>query len=77
MSKDTATPFHVHQIQDKVRIKSGEFKGQKGVVQAISEPNIEVQLLNGPQIAVAPSDITNYSLAARKAWQTMRERKKN
>jgi hypothetical protein len=36
---------------------------------------LEIQLENGAKIQITPQEVTNFSLAARKAWQTMREQK--
>jgi transcription antitermination factor NusG len=62
-----------HQENDKVRIKSGDYKGQKGVIQAIASNELVLKLENGAVLNVNPNEVTNQSLAARKAWQTMRK----
>lgn len=58
-------------IGDKVRIRSNAYAKKKGVVQAKAGELLEIQLDEGPLIHVEPSELTNYSLAARRAWQTM------
>jgi len=58
-------------IGDKVRIRSGPHAKERGVVQAKVGEFIEIQLDSGPRIQAGPQEITNYSLAARRAWQVM------
>ena len=64
--------YVVHRPEDKVRISSGDHKGQRGIIQSIANGTIEIKLKSGEVIALPPECITNFSLAARKAWQTMR-----
>ena len=60
------------QIGDKVRVKSGEFKGQRGIVIAMHNEQIEIELIVGNATQLLDeSELTNYSLAARRAWQKM------
>jgi preprotein translocase subunit YajC len=59
------------QIGDKVRIRSGIHAKVRGVVQAKVGESLEIQLDEGPLIHARPEEITNYSLAARRAWQVM------
>lgn len=58
-------------IGDKVRIRSGPYAKKKGVVHTKAGELLEIHLDEGPLIHVEPSELTNYSLAARRAWQTM------
>ncbi|MBW3599491.1 MAG: hypothetical protein KY475_19740 [Planctomycetes bacterium] len=56
---------------DKIRVKAGEHAGKRGVVVTISDRKLEVRLEHsGATVRVGPEQITNYSLAARKAWAT-------
>jgi hypothetical protein len=56
---------------DKVRLKSGPHAGGRGLVTAIEGGNLLVKLeKTGQAVRVAPEMVTNYSLAARKAWAT-------
>ncbi|HEU5227584.1 MAG TPA: hypothetical protein VFU49_07195, partial [Ktedonobacteraceae bacterium] len=64
--------YVTHRPEDKVRISSGDHKGQRGIVQSIVNGTIEVKLESGEVIVLPPEYVTNFSLAARKAWQTMR-----
>ncbi len=57
---------------DKIRMRAGDQKGQKGIVKAIFDEQLEIQLDDGKILHAQPQDVTNQSLAARKAWQTMR-----
>ena len=62
------------QIGDKVRLRLGTRAKERGVVQAIAGAFLEIQLDQGGLIQVGPEEITNYSLAARRAWQVMPKR---
>jgi ribosomal protein L24 len=64
-----------HQAGDKVRLRSGDNKGQRGKILALVSGMLDIQLENGTKTQIAPQEVTNFSLAARKAWQTMREQK--
>ncbi len=59
------------QIGDKVRIRSGIHAKARGVVQATGGESLEIQLDEDSLIQARPEAITNYSLAARRAWQVM------
>jgi uncharacterized protein (DUF4415 family) len=61
-------------IGDKVRVRFGPFAGQRAVVRCVEEGRLELQLETGAAACVAPDEITNYSLAARRAWQAMPKR---
>jgi preprotein translocase subunit YajC len=65
--------YIAHQTGDKVRISSGDHKSQRGIIQTITDNSLEVKLSNGEMISISPQQVTNFSLAARKAWQTMRK----
>lgn len=58
---------------DKVRILSGELKGERAVVlEARVESEVFVKLASdGRVVAVANTDLINFSDAARRAWETM------
>jgi len=58
-------------IGDKVRIKRGHLRGLKGVIAAMRENQITI--IHGPdgeKIEVPREWVVNFSLAARKAWET-------
>ena len=56
---------------DKVRVKAGVHAGERGVVEAIEGEKLLVRLQeSGSKVRVTPEQITNFSLAARKAWVT-------
>jgi hypothetical protein len=61
-------------IGDKVRIRSGPHAKERGVVQAKVGEVLEIQLDTGLRIHAGPEEITNYSLAARRAWKVMPKR---
>lgn len=62
---------------DKVRILSGELKGERALVlEARGDNDISVRLTSGGQvITVADIEVINFSDAARRAWETMPERR--
>ena len=62
------------QIGDKIRIRSGPYSGARGVIQAEINGGVEVLLDEGNSIHIEPKEFTNYSLAARRAWQKMPKR---
>src|SRR5262249_59985646 len=56
---------------DKVRLKVGEHRGERGVIVAVEEGHFDVRLdVSGQTVRVLAEEITNFSLAARKAWVT-------
>lgn len=61
---------------DKVRLKTGPHSGFRGVVEAVEGEKLVVRLEDsGRAIQVLPDALTNYSLAARKAWLTEPDRR--
>jgi hypothetical protein len=62
------------QLGDKIRVRLGSYKGSRGVVQTQVDGLLEIQLDEGEIIRIVPGEITNYSLAARRAWQVMPKR---
>jgi hypothetical protein len=61
-------------LGDKVRLRSGPHKGARGSIAAESDGRFEIELGSGDRIAALPEEITNYSLAARRAWEAMPKR---
>jgi hypothetical protein len=61
-------------VGDKVRIKSGLRTGSRGVLSALRGHRVTVTLTDGTRIAVSVLDLTNYSAAARLAWERMPKR---
>ena len=65
-----------HAKGDKVRIKRGEFTGERGILVREHSDKWTVSLTQREgTILVPPEDLTNYSLAARRAWRSMPHRK--
>ena len=62
------------QLGDKVRVRTGSYAKTRGVIQGMLDGLLAVQLDDSSIIHIASNDITNYSLAARRAWQTMPKR---
>lgn len=60
-----------HQPGDKVRLRAGEYQGHRGVILGEEEDRVQVELEAGETVNVLPDELTNYSLAARRAWKTM------
>lgn len=65
--------YVAHCVGDKIRISVGNQKGQRGTIQDVTNRSLEVKLESGEIVAISPQDVTNFSLAARKAWRTMRK----
>jgi uncharacterized protein (DUF4415 family) len=64
------------ELGDKVRCKSGDNAGKRGVVDRIEATTLQVRLDDsGGVVAVPSNEVTNFSLAARKAWQRMPHRR--
>jgi len=59
---------------DKVRIRSGSYVGARGIICAESDGQLDIQLDEGGIVSVPAKEATNYSLAARRAWQAMPKR---
>lgn len=56
---------------DKVRVKVGAHAGERGVVEAVDGEKLLVRLEeSGSKVRATPQQVTNFSLAARKAWVT-------
>jgi len=64
-----------HAAADKVRIKNPEQRGQRGVIEAVKGKKLLVRVADGTLITADPKDLTNFSLAARKAWKSMPNRR--
>lgn len=62
------------QSGDKIRVRFGPYTGARGIIQAEKEGRLEIQLDDGDTILIGFEEITNYSLAARRAWQVMPKR---
>jgi hypothetical protein len=59
------------ELGDKVRLKVGRYQGQRGVVAAVEGDKLVVRVTESGQTVRLPSEsLTNFSLAARKAWET-------
>ncbi len=56
---------------DKVRVRVGPHKGRRGVIVSETDGVLSVDLGEKEAVRVVPDEVTNYSLAARRAWETM------
>jgi len=65
------TTDDVAQRGDKVRVKVPQHKDVRGIVDDVAEGVLLVRLDTGGTFRVAPEGVTNYSAAARRAWQSM------
>jgi hypothetical protein len=60
---------------DKVRLKAGSHAGARGLLDAFDGDQAVVRLEgSGQKVHVTPEQVTNFSLAARKAWVTEPDR---
>jgi hypothetical protein len=56
---------------DKVRLKGGAHRGERGVIEQVEGGKLIVRLEDSSHsLRVLPEEVTNFSLAARKAWVT-------
>jgi hypothetical protein len=62
------------QLGDKIRIRSGPHTGARGIVRSQNDGQLELQIGEDVIIRVPINNVTNYSLAARRAWKTMPKR---
>jgi uncharacterized protein (DUF4415 family) len=61
-------------VGDKVRLKRPPFMNERGTVVRAEKRTLVVRV-NGHDVEAAVEDVTNLSLAARKAWETMPDRR--
>lgn len=66
--------WDIPHIGDKVRIRAGPHTGTRGIIHALTGSDLLIELNNGEVIAKDASEVTNFSLAARRAWQRMPKR---
>lgn len=59
-------------IGDKIRVKSSL---ARGIVEQIEGSTLVVSLDDGSMASVKSFEVTNFSLAARKAWESMPDRR--
>lgn len=65
-----------HKLGDKVRIKNSPARGLRGVIAAVRANLLVIKdQATGHQLEVQPDNVTNFSLAARKAWKRMPDRR--
>ena len=61
---------------DKIRLKTGNFAGSRGIVEATEEGKLVIRLENSIRRVLAePWEVLNFSVAARKAWRSMPKRR--
>jgi hypothetical protein len=59
-------------VGDKIRVKANH---ARGIVDRLQGKSLIITLDGGGQTKATESEVTNYSLAARKAWERMPERR--
>lgn len=62
------------QVGDKIRLRFGPNAGERGLVEEVTESALLVHLISGDRVIAPREGITNYSLAARRAWDVMPKR---
>lgn len=60
-----------YQPGDKVRIRTGSHRGCRGILRGEDMGVLRIELNDGSIALVSASEVTNYSLAARRAWEVM------
>src|SRR5882724_1572173 len=64
-----------HEVDDKVKLKSHDGAPWRGIVEEVHGDELLIGLHeSGELIAVESGSVTNFSLAARKAWKNMPHR---
>ena len=63
-----------HRLGDKVRVKVRPGDPERGIIREVSKAWLRVETNDGETVLVPPDSVTNYSLAARRAWRTMPKR---
>jgi uncharacterized protein (DUF4415 family) len=64
------------EIGDKVKLKGSHSAATRGVVEAVQGDELLVRLdASGELVTIASARVTNFSLAARKAWKNMPHRR--
>ena len=59
------------EIGDKVRLKRGPHTGERALIESFEDDKLLVRLeKSGRTAIVLPEEVTNFSLAARRAWKT-------
>jgi uncharacterized protein (DUF4415 family) len=65
-----------HEVDDKVKLKNYNSASVRGVVEEVHGDELLVRLdESGELVAVAAELVTNFSMAARKAWKNMPHRR--
>ncbi len=59
------------QLGDKVHIRSGPHASARGAICAAKEGILKIKLNGGEIVQAKLDEITNYSFAARRAWQAI------
>jgi hypothetical protein len=64
------------EVGDKVKLKGDHSTATRGVVEAVQGDELLVRLdESGELVTIASARVTNFSLAARKAWKNMPQRR--
>jgi len=73
LNKDSPRlPMMKAKVGDKIRIKS---IAKRGVVERVQGKSLVVSFEDGKSASFDESEVTNFSLAARKAWESMPDRR--
>jgi len=73
-SDRSEVPTNGHRKGDKVRVKSGAHSGVRAVLGKVAHNLLVVVIDSSETVMLSPDAVTNYSLAARKAWAVMPKR---
>jgi len=66
---------NLFEVGDKVRLKTGPHRGARGVVEVVAGEKVSIRVPGVRHvITIYCRDVTNFSLAARKAWLRMPKR---
>lgn len=67
-------PHADHRVGDRIRIKSGRWRGQRGLIRELLSEGELLLTVEDARPVIASDSITNFSLAARRAWVTRPKR---
>ena len=57
---------------DRVKLKNGHYRGMRGTVEGLRNGHLVVKLEDQDKLVeLEAHEVTNFSLAARKAWKSM------
>lgn len=72
--QDSGQDLSDYQIGDKIRVRIGLYAGTRGIICGRTNELWQIELSGGKVQSFHADELTNYSRAARRAWQAMPKR---